>query len=233
MGKRALTLSSQMPERRIGTDCNLLAVGDLHWPKSSATLIMLGITTLLIAHIQLASGFAIAGPVHPPRCKATMSAGGKGFGGGEATRDPEPTVIDPNDPKGKQQAIHKAESFASYLAKRGGGGGAGPSTSSTATSMSAQYGLNTRFAQKHVVSRDLKTLEALLDVKDVHFLERKGQIVATLGPASSNLEMIQKLVRSHCLLLRSCGAALWRPHTEPRLLLSLPCRWRRASTSSD
>ena len=45
--------------------------------------------------------------------------GGKGFGGGEATRDPEPTVIDPNDPKGKQQAIHKAESFAEYLAKRG------------------------------------------------------------------------------------------------------------------
>ena len=45
-------------------------------------------------------------------------ADGKGFGGGEATRDPEPTVYDPNDPKGKQQAIHKAESFAEYLAKR-------------------------------------------------------------------------------------------------------------------
>ena len=44
--------------------------------------------------------------------------GGKGFGGGEATRDPAPTQIDPNDPKGKQQAIHKAESFAEYLAKR-------------------------------------------------------------------------------------------------------------------
>ena len=44
--------------------------------------------------------------------------GGKGFGGGEATRDPEPTEVDPNDPKGKQQAIHKAESFAEYLAKR-------------------------------------------------------------------------------------------------------------------
>merc|ERR1719412_3081419 len=43
---------------------------------------------------------------------------GKGFGGGEATRDPEPTVYDPNDPKGKQQAIHKAESFADYLARR-------------------------------------------------------------------------------------------------------------------
>ena len=36
----------------------------------------------------------------------------------QATRDPEPTVIDPNDPKGKQQAIHKAETFAEYLAKR-------------------------------------------------------------------------------------------------------------------
>ena len=36
----------------------------------------------------------------------------------QATRDPAPTVIDPNDPKGKQQAIHKAESFAEYLAKR-------------------------------------------------------------------------------------------------------------------
>ena len=50
-----------------------------------------------------------------------MMMGGKGFGGGEATRDPEPTVYDPNDPKGKQQAIHKAESFAEYLAKRAGG----------------------------------------------------------------------------------------------------------------
>merc|ERR1719267_203854 len=60
--------------------------------------------------------------------KVTMSKvqmnGGKGFGGGEATRDPEPTAYDPNDPKGKQQAIHKAESFAEYLAKRGAGGDA-------------------------------------------------------------------------------------------------------------
>merc|ERR1719454_2343907 len=52
-----------------------------------------------------------------------MNEGGKGFGGGEATRDPEPTEIDPNDPKGKQQAIHKAESFAEYLTKRSAGGG--------------------------------------------------------------------------------------------------------------
>ena len=45
--------------------------------------------------------------------------GGTGLGGGEATRDPAPTFVDPSDPKGKQQAIHKAESFAEYLAKRG------------------------------------------------------------------------------------------------------------------
>merc|ERR1739848_725360 len=49
-----------------------------------------------------------------------MGGPGKGFGGGEATRDPEPTKIDPNDPKGKQQAIHKAESFADYLKRRQG-----------------------------------------------------------------------------------------------------------------
>jgi hypothetical protein len=41
----------------------------------------------------------------------------------QATRDPAPTLIDPNDPKGKQQAIHKAESFAEYLAKRKQEGG--------------------------------------------------------------------------------------------------------------
>ena len=71
----------------------------------------------------LAVTSAFMAPVQPN--KLTMSKiamrGGKGFGGGEATRDPEPTVVDPNDPKGKQQAIHKAESLAEYLAKRAGG----------------------------------------------------------------------------------------------------------------
>ena len=52
-----------------------------------------------------------------------VQMGGKGFGGGEATRDPAPTEVDPNDPKGKQQAIHKAESFADYLARRQKEGG--------------------------------------------------------------------------------------------------------------
>uniref|UniRef100_A0A7S4BJP5 Uncharacterized protein n=1 Tax=Chrysotila carterae TaxID=13221 RepID=A0A7S4BJP5_CHRCT len=75
--------------------------------------------TLLIACI-LALASAFTAPVMPSKLsmsKVSMN-GGKGFGGGEATRDPEPTEIDPNDPKGKQQAIHKAESFAEYLARR-------------------------------------------------------------------------------------------------------------------
>jgi len=32
---------------------------------------------------------------------------GKGFGGGEATRDPEPTRIDPNDP-GKEEVAQNS-----------------------------------------------------------------------------------------------------------------------------
>ena len=51
-----------------------------------------------------------------PSSKIIMD--GKGFGGGEATRDPSPTLYDLNDPKGKQTAIFKADSFAEYLAKR-------------------------------------------------------------------------------------------------------------------
>ena len=62
------------------------------------------------------------------------SGDGKGFGGGEATRDPAPTYIDPNDPKGKQQAIHKAESFSEYLARRSGGSGGGGVTPAAAAS---------------------------------------------------------------------------------------------------
>ena len=75
---------------------------------------------LLIACL-LAVASAFMAPVMPSKVhmsKVIMSDG-KGFGGGEATRNPEATVIDPNDPKGKQQAIHKAESFAEYLARRG------------------------------------------------------------------------------------------------------------------
>jgi len=73
-----------------------------------------------------ASANAFMAPIASRAHVSIQMNGGKGFGGGEATRDPEPTVVDPNDPKGKQQAIHKAESFAEYLAKRGAGGEAAP-----------------------------------------------------------------------------------------------------------
>ena len=65
--------------------------------------------------------FSFSAPLRAPHAAVSvrMQHDGKGFGGGEATRDPEPTALDPNDPKGKQQAIHKAESFSDYLAKRG------------------------------------------------------------------------------------------------------------------
>ena len=66
---------------------------------------------------------AFTAPLARASLSITMQHDGKGFGGGEATRDPEPTSVDPNDPKGKQQAIHKAESFGEYLAKRAAGGG--------------------------------------------------------------------------------------------------------------
>jgi len=79
---------------------------------------------LLIACL-IAVASAFMAPM-APRSQLQLSKvrmDGKGFGGGEATRDPEPTDIDPNDPKGKQQAIHKAESFAEYLARRKAEGG--------------------------------------------------------------------------------------------------------------
>merc|ERR1719409_2303464 len=81
---------------------------------------------LAITEVSAFAGLAVS-KLHGS--KVVVMHGGKGFGGGEATRDPAPTYIDPSDPKGKQQAIHKAESFAEYLARRGGGGGGGPPSS--------------------------------------------------------------------------------------------------------
>ena len=79
----------------------------------------------LLISCLVALSMAFMAPVAPSKLqmsKVSMQEG-KGFGGGEATRDPEPTQVDPNDPKGKQQAIHKAESFADYLARRQKEGG--------------------------------------------------------------------------------------------------------------
>mmetsp|Transcript_11240 Transcript_11240/g.19198 ORF Transcript_11240/g.19198 Transcript_11240/m.19198 type:complete len:80 (+) Transcript_11240:103-342(+) len=66
-----------------------------------------------------AASFSVAGANKKAVCsKVAPKMSGKGFGGGEATRDPEPTKIDPADPKSKQKAIHAADSFAEYLRKR-------------------------------------------------------------------------------------------------------------------
>lgn len=61
---------------------------------------------------------AAAAPTPPPPTAPASHHDGKGFGGGEATRDPAPRRMDPNDPRSKQTAIHQAESFCEYLAKR-------------------------------------------------------------------------------------------------------------------
>ena len=105
----------------------------------------------------------------------------------------EPTVVDPNDPKGKQQAIHKAESFAEYLAKRDAGGV--KMTASAPVAGTGFVGGQTAFAAKHSPS-DLASLAHLLAAPETDFLNRKGKIVATLGPASSNPEMIKKLIQA-------------------------------------
>ena len=89
---------------------------------------MISMMLLVLQSSSYMLGGVVRGQVSTS-CSPIMGEGGKGFGGGEATRDPEPTAIDPNDPKGKQQAIHKAEArtqhsnprflprtFAAYLA---------------------------------------------------------------------------------------------------------------------
>ena len=86
---------------------------------------MLRALVLVLSRLAFSLAFVASVNVRPQLSTSAVGQismnGGKGFGGGEATRDPAPTAYDPNDPKGKQQAIHKAESFAEYLAKRGTG----------------------------------------------------------------------------------------------------------------
>ena len=56
----------------------------------------------LLVALMIAFASAFMAPALPSKVqqsKVMMGEGGKGFGGGEATRDPEPTEVDPNDPK--------------------------------------------------------------------------------------------------------------------------------------
>ena len=99
----------------------------------------------LLATVMLAPPMAAAymstGAMRPQLSSqlslSKVAMGGKGFGGGEATRDPAPTSIDPSDPKGKQQAIFKAESFAEYLARRQAGGGDAAATAPSPVTLPA------------------------------------------------------------------------------------------------
>ena len=69
--------------------------------------------------ITLSNAFLLPINYHKTFYNIHMSEG-KGFGGGEATRDPFPTYYDSNDPKGKQTAIFKAETYAEYRARLNG-----------------------------------------------------------------------------------------------------------------
>jgi len=162
-------------------------------------VISFDLSMLALATHGFAAGFVAPFSVVPQmRASSVMQHGGKGFGGGEATRDPAPTVYDPNDPKGKQQAIHKAESFAEYLAKRSAGGGAGPTaTMSAASSVSAAPVGGAGYSGKHNgPSSALDIGSELLNWRPDDPLARLGKVVGTLGPATMTAEMIEKLIQS-------------------------------------
>ncbi len=73
----------------------------------------------ILTCIAVTNGFVLPFVYNHMQSPIIMNEG-KGFGGGEATRDPNPTYYDPNDPKGKQTAIFKAETYAEYMARRNG-----------------------------------------------------------------------------------------------------------------
>lgn len=73
----------------------------------------------ILSSIALTNGFVLPFVYNNMHSSIIMNEG-KGFGGGEATRDPNPTYYDLNDPKGKQTAIFKAETYSEYMARRNG-----------------------------------------------------------------------------------------------------------------
>ena len=121
---RALLVTARASlKRRMRSPCSVLPAHPIpsHSPRgrhSDRWLLPLALplaSGLVLNHASLLRSSSHE-PGHSP-----VLMGGKGFGGGEATRDPMPTAYDLNDPKGKQGAIHKAESFSDYLARRDGG----------------------------------------------------------------------------------------------------------------
>ena len=74
----------------------------------------------LVLAMFLAVAAAFMAPATPTKLTMSkVSMSGKGFGGGEATRDPEPTEVDPNDPKGKQRTYPRPRTLClARLARR-------------------------------------------------------------------------------------------------------------------
>ncbi|CDF35169.1 unnamed protein product [Chondrus crispus] len=92
-----------------------LPVDQLVFSPSQSKMAFVPTTSFTGLRVRAAAPRVCHAPVRVAKWR--MSEEGKGFGGGEATRDPTPTEIDPNDPKGKQKAIHHAETFADYQAR--------------------------------------------------------------------------------------------------------------------
>lgn len=70
----------------------------------------------ILSFIALTNGFVL--PFVYNHKHSPIMNEGKGFGDGEATCDSNPTYYDLNDPKGKQTAIFKAETYAEYMIRR-------------------------------------------------------------------------------------------------------------------
>jgi hypothetical protein len=191
---------------------------------------------MLFATVALASAF-MAPLAHPSRIAVSM--GGKGFGGGEATRDPAPTAYDPNDPKGKQQAIHKAESFSEYLAKRGAGGDAAPAGDETldsappAAAPAPAGGVSVGGAGDIVTGWQPAMMQKVVDTlsltanthpQDVGFdsftiAGSAGQIVSYEGPGAPNIAWCSGLTMNGAEVARGSITAFCGPLTDvPHLI---------------
>lgn len=57
-------------------------------------------------------------PPTPARAFPSATANRRACSCHSVSRSPDPTEIDPNDPKGKQKAIHPVETFAEYSARK-------------------------------------------------------------------------------------------------------------------
>ena len=108
---------------------------------------------------------------------------GKGFGGGEATRDPNPTYYDPNDSKSKQTAIFKAETYAEYRARINGSPIQEKISQIHEPKASVTY-------KEYIASRDKTPLQEIVKI------EAKPSVTYEQYIASRDNKLIQENVKS-------------------------------------